>query len=37
LGIFNQPGASTMSESIMTDLDLEPIMVKVMDKEEGMG
>jgi hypothetical protein len=26
-----------MSESIMTDLDLEPIMVKVMDKEEGMG
>jgi hypothetical protein len=26
-----------MSEPIMTDLDLEPIMVKVMDKEEGMG
>lgn len=26
-----------MSEEILNDLDLEPIMVKVMDKEEGMG
>lgn len=26
-----------MSERIMDELDLEPIMVKVMDSEEGMG
>jgi hypothetical protein len=26
-----------MSESIINELDLEPIMVKVIDKEEGMG
>ncbi|SCX25204.1 hypothetical protein SAMN05216379_12625 [Nitrosomonas eutropha] len=26
-----------MNEKSLTDLDLEPIMVKVMDKEEGLG
>ena len=26
-----------MSEAIFNDMDLEPIMVKIMDKEEGLG
>lgn len=26
-----------MSEKIMSELDLEPIMVKIMDAEEGLG
>lgn len=26
-----------MSDSILDDMDLEPIMVKIMDSEEGLG
>ncbi len=35
--LFNQQKGNAMSEKFLTGLDLEPIMVKVMDEEEGLG